>query len=92
MTTDDGRFKRLRIYNVVMGLFHLAQGAVIVALAEPYAVQVTASWLNQRPGPGVFAQPQPYFQFDLGMAVALFLFFSAAAHLVIAGPGYSKYV
>ncbi len=92
MAKDEKRFKRLRIYNLVMGFFHLLQGVAIVALAEPYAVQVTASWLDQRPGPGVYADPQPYFRFDLGIGVALFLFFSAAAHFVIAGPAYAKYV
>lgn len=92
MATDDSRFKRLRVYNVVMGLFHLLQGAAIVALREPYDIQVTASWLNQRPGPLVYADPQPYFTFDLGLGVALFLFFSAAAHFIIAGPAYAKYV
>lgn len=92
MATGEARFKRLRFYNAVMGLFHLLQGAAIVALSEPYAVQVTASWLNRRPGPGVYGDPQPYFRFDLGMAVALFLFFSAAAHFIIAGPAFATYV
>jgi hypothetical protein len=92
MAESEKRFARLRLYNVVMGAFHLAQGIAIVALSQPYAVQVTASWLNRRPGPAVYGDPQPYFQFDLGMAVALFLFFSAAAHFIIAGPAYAKYV
>lgn len=34
------------MYNIVMGLFHLAQGAAMVALADPYAVPVTAQWMN----------------------------------------------
>mgnify|MGYP005854661453 CR=1 FL=1 len=89
---SERRFTRLRVYNAVMGLLHLGQGAAVIALAEPYAVQVTASWLSVRPGPGVFSPPQEYFQFDLGMGVALFLFFSALAHFVIAGPAYAKYV
>ena len=83
----DRRFKRLRIYNAVMGLFHLAQGAAVIALSEPYAVQVTAQWLNKRPGPGVFGDAQPYFTYELGYAVALFLFFSAAAHFILVLPG-----
>ncbi|MDO8880329.1 MAG: heliorhodopsin HeR [Coriobacteriia bacterium] len=88
----ESRFQRLRLYNVVMGLIHLVQGAAIVALSEPYAVAVTASWMNTRPGPGVFSPPQLYFEYELGYAVALFLFFSAAAHFVIAGPAYTGYV
>jgi len=35
MPENESRFKRLRIYNVVMGFFHLAQGAAIVALSDP---------------------------------------------------------
>lgn len=92
MASHDRTYSRLRIYNIVMGLFHLAQGAVMVMLAEPYAVQVTASWLSVRPGPGVVSPPQNYFQFDLGAGVALFLFLSALAHFVIAGPAYKQYV
>lgn len=83
----EPKFKRLRVYNGVMGLFHAIQGAVIVALSEPYAVQVTAQWLDKRPGSGVFGSAQPYFEYDLGMGVALFLFFSAAAHFILVMPG-----
>jgi hypothetical protein len=92
MSDEQARFKRLRLYNIVMGFFHLAQGAAIVALSEPYSVPVTASWLSTRPGPGVFSPPQLYFEFELGYGVALFLFFSALAHFVIAGPAYRSYV
>lgn len=92
MAENEMRFRRLRFYNLVMGFFHLAQGAAIVALSESYKIPVTAQWLNTRPGPGVFSQPQLYFTFELGYAVALFLFFSAAAHFIIAGPAYKGYV
>lgn len=86
------RFKRLRVYNILMGFFHLAQGIAVVVLSEPYKLAVTAQWLNTRPGPGVFSEPQLYFSFELGYAVALFLFISAAAHFVIAGPAFRGYV
>ncbi|MDP2401990.1 MAG: heliorhodopsin HeR [Actinomycetota bacterium] len=92
MATSEPRFKRLRLYNIVMGFFHLAQGAALVALSESYKIPVTAQWLSTRPGPGVFSPPQFYFDFELGYAVALFLFFSAAAHFIIAGPAFSGYV
>lgn len=38
----ERRFNRLRLYNMVMGFIPLAQGAVLVALAESYKVPVTA--------------------------------------------------
>jgi hypothetical protein len=88
----ESRFKRLRLYNIVMGFFHVAQGAAIVALSQSYAVPVTAQWMNTRPGSGIFSPAQPYFEYQLGPAVALFLFFSAAAHFLIAGPLFAKYV
>ncbi len=75
-----------------MGFFHLAQGAAIVALSQSYKVPVTAQWMNTRPGPGIFSQPQFYFDFELGYAVAFFLFLSAAAHFIIAGPAFTGYV
>jgi hypothetical protein len=92
MAELDRRFTRLRIYNAVMGLLHLAQGIAVLALAEPFAVQVTASWISVRPGPGVYSPAQPYFTYELGYGVALFLFFSALAHFIIAGPAYKRYV
>lgn len=92
MAEIEHRFKRLRLYNVVMGFFHLAQGAAIVALSQSYEIPVTAQWMSTRPGPGVYSEPQLYFTYELGYAVALFLFFSAAAHFFIAGPAYKGYV
>ncbi len=92
MTDIEPRFRRLRLYNVVMGFFHLVQGTVLLALAEPYAVPVTAQWMNTRPGPGIFSQPQLYFEYDLGYAVVLFLFISATAHFVIAIPAFKGYI
>lgn len=90
---DGGfRFKRLRLYNLVMGFFHLAQGVAIVALTRSYKVAVTASWLDTRPGSGVFSAPKLYFDYELGYAVALFLLMSAAAHFAIAGPLFKRYV
>lgn len=92
MAESEARFKRLRIYNAIMGFFHLAQGIAIMVLKEAYEVPVTASWLSTRPGPGIFSNPQLYFSFDLGTGVALFLFMSALAHFIIATVAFNWYV
>lgn len=88
---EDRRFKRLRIYNLVMGLFHLGQGIAIVALSNDFKLPVTASFLQGPPGtpPGA---PEVLFEVPLGLAVAAFVFLSAFFHFLIAGPAYNAYV
>lgn len=88
---EDRRFKRLRLYNLVMGLFHLGQGVAIVALSNDFKLPVTASFLQGPPGtpPGA---PEVLFEVPLGLAVAAFVFLSAFFHFIIAGPAYNGYV
>jgi hypothetical protein len=83
--SDDRRFRRLRVYNAVMGLFHLGQGIAIAALSNDFALPVTASFLQGPPGtpPGA---PETLFEIPLGFAVATFVFLSALAHFIIASP------
>lgn len=79
------RVRRLRSYNLVMGLLHAAQGAAILALANGFALPVTASFLEGPPGtdPG---EPETLFELPIAQGVAAFLFLSAIAHLLIATP------
>lgn len=85
MTPTDGAFRKLRIYNLVMGAFHTVQGAVILALTNDFSLPVTAQFLEGPPGSGL-SEATELFQIRLGWAVAAFLFMSAAAHLVVASP------
>ncbi len=83
---EDKRFTRLRLYNLVMGLFHFGQGVAIVALSNDFKLPVTISLLQGPPGtpPG---SPETLFEIPLGLAVAAFVFMSALAHFIIASPG-----
>ncbi len=83
---DERRFRRLRIYNLVMGLFHLGQGVAIAALSNDFTLPVTASFMQGPPGTPS-AAPEILFEFRLGYAVAAFVFLSALAHLAVAFPG-----
>ena len=82
---EESRFKRLRLYNLVMGVFHLVQGIAIAALSNDFALPVTAGFLQGPPGtpPG---PPETLFEIPLGYAVAAFIFLSALAHFLIASP------
>jgi hypothetical protein len=83
MTTR--RHSRLRPYNVAMGLLHAAQGIAILALANDFALPVIATYMTGPPGAGA-PEAQALFSVPIGVGVALFLFVSAAAHLLIAAP------
>lgn len=86
MQDTDARYRRLRLYNLVMGLFHFGQGVAIVALSNDFALPVTASFMQGPPGtpPG---PPETLFEFPLGLGVAAFVFLSALAHFTLVSPG-----
>jgi hypothetical protein len=86
------KFGRLRRFNVIMGFFHAIQGILILALANDFALPVTATFLDGPPGAD---QPTLYTLFEIRIAwgVAAFVFMSAIAHWLIASPGiYPWYV
>lgn len=81
----ERRLGRLRIFNLVMGLIHAAQGFAILALSTGFTLPVVAHVPTGPPG-----APQDtvtLFDLPVAWAVAAFLFISAIAHLLIASPG-----
>ena len=87
----SGAIARLRSYNLVAACAHLAQGILILVLANSFALPVTASYMTGPPGG---TEPRDLVQlFDLRTAwvVAAFFFCSAIAHFAVAGPGWSRY-
>jgi hypothetical protein len=91
-TTTETRFRRLRIYNLVMGAFHALQGIVVLAIANDFALPVTASFLEDAPGAQAPSLDR-LFEVRFAWGVAAFLFLSAIAHWLIASPGiYDWYV
>ena len=85
MDTETTRYRRLRWYNLLMGLVHATQGVAVLLLSNDFSLPVTATFMEGPPGTtGVLRE---LFTLPLGPAVALFLFLSAAAHWIIAAPG-----
>ena len=78
--TDD-RLRRLRTYNVVMGVLHSVQAVAILVLAN----------LAGPPGSGRFTEPVTIVDWPYAVGVALFLVISALSHFVIAGPAFAAY-
>jgi hypothetical protein len=82
-----GRYRRLNRFNLVVGLIHLGQAVALVALSNDLALPVFATFLSDDPvmqeGLG---EPELQFSIRVGFAVALFVAFAAADHLLVAGP------
>lgn len=92
---DEVKFRKLRKFNAVMGVFHFIQAAIMLAIAN-YSVRMvfTTSYIDASggfppTGPGAAIE---FFSVPLGPMVAVFLLMSAIAHFSIATFGYKWYV
>ena len=77
--------RRLRALNISVGIAHLAQGVVILALANDFATPVTGAFLSGPPGNGPGAL-DTLADVRIGPLVAAFLLLAAADHLLMAAP------
>ena len=86
--------QRLRRLNVVAGLLHATQAAVMVVLTNDIRLPVTASFGTGPPGqPTRPPQLEQLFTYPLGYAVALFSALSAVFHFTVASPqGFGRYL
>jgi len=83
----SSRFTRLRWYNAVMGVFHLAQSAVIFVMSNDFTLPITTSFLNfNTETQSLQPMTETVINLPLGSLVALFLLISAVAHFIIASP------
>jgi hypothetical protein len=78
-------FRGLRVFNLLVGLIHLAQAIVMVVLSNDFALPVTRTFLSGPPGTA--PTTEPWFDLRLGPAVAVFLLLAAVDHLLMATPG-----
>ena len=77
----------LRRYNLIAGLFHLAQMLVVLALANDFSLPIVARYMSGPPGT-TFAEAVTLFDTPVGLAVAIFLGLSAFFHFLVASPQY----
>jgi hypothetical protein len=82
---SERRISRLRPYNLIVGLIHLAQAIVILVLSNDFALPITGTFGAGEPGSG-FLDPEVIWEVPIGPLVALFLFLAAADHLLMASP------
>ena len=81
------KFKSLRRFNLIMAFLHLVQGLVIWIISSDLLVPVTASFLKfDALTQKLFPKMETLFELRLGYLIAVFLFMSALAHLMISLP------
>ena len=83
--TDDPRLRRLRRWNIVVGLILAAQAVAIAFLTNGFSLPVTSTFMTGPPGTP--AKLDTLFDVPLGWGVFAFLAISSGALLVIASPG-----
>jgi hypothetical protein len=88
-TTDP--VGRIRSYNLTAGSAHLIQAALILVLANAFALPVTASYMTGPPGSTGPRQVVTLFHLRTAWVVVAFFLLSAVAHFVVSGPGWRRY-
>jgi hypothetical protein len=77
----------LRRWNGSMGLLHLVQGLVILAISSSFSLPVTSSFLQMNAvTEKLVAVPNELARLRIGPLVAAFLLLSALAHALLASP------
>lgn len=86
--------KNLKNYNLIMGIFHLVQSILVFVLSNDFKLPVTTSYLEfDAVSMRLLPVLNTIAEIKLGYMVALFLLFSAVAHLLLVIPkNYSWYI
>jgi hypothetical protein len=90
---EDMKMRRLKNFNLVMGVFHLVQGIAMLALANDFALPLTHTEPIYNPATDMIRPVMVEFaMIRIGPLVAGFLFISAAFHFMLSTVLYKWYV
>lgn len=93
MSDEENIFKKLRIFNGVMGFFHLFQGILMLILSNDFTLPITyTSPQYIEATNSIVPVSNTLFDARIGPLVAMFLFISATAHFLLASVLYKWYV
>jgi hypothetical protein len=77
-------YRRLRVWNGSLALFHAAQAVVILVLSNSFTLPVTLSFLEGPPG--TKPSTNNIYNLRIGPLVAVFLLLAALDHALVAAP------
>jgi hypothetical protein len=90
---EDISFKRFRIFNLIMGGVHFIQVFLILYLSNNFSLPITfTNPVYNEVTNSISPLSETLFTIRVGPLVALFLFISAVAHILIATVLYHRYV
>jgi len=91
-STGD-KLKGLRTFNAAMGVMHLVQGMLMLAISNSFTLPITRTYLSYNEvTERLDTATETIYNIKLGPLVALFLLMSAIAHLLVSTVLYSWYV
>ena len=86
-------FRGLRRFNIAMGLLHLVQAVLMIALSNAKTYPIYTNYLRfDLSTMSLTPDPKLAYELRFGFAVALFLLLSAVAHLSLSTFGFKWYV
>jgi len=90
---EEKKMKGLRVFNLVMGFLHLLQGVFMILISNETTYPIFTNFLTFDTSTfSLKPDPQLFYEVPFGIAVAIFLLISAAAHFSLASFGYKWYV
>jgi hypothetical protein len=78
--------RRLRRWNLAVGLLCAAQATVLWLVATDISLPVYLSWIDGPPGAASPVTGEPLFELSFAAATAAFLYLAAIDHLLVGGP------
>jgi hypothetical protein len=91
--SDEVKFRRLRRFNLIMGVLHLIQGVFMIVVSNETTYKIFTNYLKFDMETRTLApNPQLVYELPFGIAVAVFLLLSAVAHFYLGTVGYGSYV
>lgn len=86
-------YRGLRRFNLIMGFLHLLQGVFMILVSNDTTYPIFTNYLNfDRETFTLAPTAELFYEVPFGIAVAIFLLLSAAAHFSLATFGYRWYV
>jgi hypothetical protein len=90
---DDVKFKKLRNFNIAMGILHFLQGILMLVLSNSFSLPVMETLLQYDPiSQTINPVTNTLINLQIGPMVAMFLFISAIAHFSVSTFAYDWYV
>jgi len=89
----DTRFRKLRLFNAVMGVVHMIQGILMLILSNAFTLPLTYMHPEYNATTNSISPvSETFLNIQIGPLVALFLFMSATAHILLSTVLYNWYV